>query len=604
MPILLQMIGGRKRFGGQVLLDGAGLALTGADRAGLIGRNGCGKTTLCRILTGEESLDEGELARHPDLRLGYLRQDDPFFPGETVGGFLERDSGKPGWKCAEAAARFEFRGALLDRPVSALSGGWRTRLKLLALLLREPNLLVLDEPTNFLDLRTQLLLEGFLKDFPGGWLVVSHDRAFLRGVCTRTVELAKGKVESFAGDVDAYLEHRRKLKEHDERVNAVNFAKQRQLQKFIEKNRYGANTAAQAQAKIRQLERLQGEVKEVEGPEASVRLRLPNVEPRKGPALRCEDLEIGYPALPVAGGIGLEVEHGARVAVVGDNGQGKTTFLRTVAGELPARGGGFRWGHGVRLGYYAQHVYESLPRGQTVLEYLDRRAAPGTPPLALRTLAGSFLFSDETVEKPTDVLSGGERARLCLAGILLGGFNVLILDEPGNHLDVETVDALAEALAGYRGTVVFTSHDRTFLERVATGVIEVRDGRVAHVPGSYGEYLYHVRKEIADGQGAGPPKAPGAPARAAERPRRPENKAAARKRHDLLREASALERQIERLEEERKSLNARFLQCRYAAEAQRLHDEMEEASRKVKPLEERWMRVHEEVEALDREGTL
>jgi ATP-binding cassette subfamily F protein 3 len=598
MPILLQMIGGCKRFGGQVLLDQAGLALTDADRAGLIGRNGSGKTTLCRILIGEERLDEGELVRHPDLRLGYLRQDDPFFPGETVASFLARDSGKPGWRCAEAAARFEFRGALLDRPVAALSGGWRTRLKLLALLLREPNLLVLDEPTNFLDLRTQLLLEEFLKDFRGGWMVVSHDRAFLRGVCTRTVELARGKIDSFAGDVDAFLEHKGKIRRHDERTNAVLLARAQQLQRFIDKNRYGANTAARAQAKIRQLDRLQEKVKEIQEPEGEVRLRLPQVEPRKGPALRCEGLAIGYPALEVASGISLEIEHGSRVAVVGDNGQGKTTFLRTVAEDLAPRGGGFRWGHGVTRGYYAQLVYESLPGGQTVLQYLDRLAAPGTPPLALRTLAGSFLFEGDAVEKPTDVLSGGERARLCLAGILLGGHNVLLLDEPGNHLDVETVEALSEALSAYRGTVIFTSHDRTFLERMATAVIEVREGRVAQFPGRYEDYLYHIRQEIEDGRGPTPAKPGPGPAR----PAREEGKAKARRRHELQRDATAVERQIARLEEQRKIRHAQFLQSRDAAEAQRLHGEIEEIQERLRPLEERWIALQEDLERLDGGG--
>src|SRR6478672_11082900 len=206
MAVLLQISKASKRYGDQVLLDDAEATLSDNVKVGFIGRNGAGKSTLLRVLLGEEELDSGEVIRHPSLRLGYLRQHDPFEPGETALGYLMRDSGQPDWKCGEVAGQFEVKGAYLDGPVAKLSGGWQTRLKLAALLLHEPNLLLLDEPTNFLDLRTQILLEHFLRDVRSACLIVSHDRAFLGATCEHTLDLARGKLTTFPGKIDAYLE--------------------------------------------------------------------------------------------------------------------------------------------------------------------------------------------------------------------------------------------------------------------------------------------------------------------------------------------------------------------------------------------------------------
>src|SRR6476469_10046063 len=233
MAILLQVVKACKSYGDQLLLDGAEATLSDDVKVGFIGRNGAGKSTLLRILLGEEELDGGEVFRHPGLRLGYLRQHDPFLPGETALGFLMRDSGRPDWRCGEVAGRFEIKGAYLDGPVAELSGGWQTRLKLAALLLHEPNLLMLDEPTNFLDLRTQILLEHFLRDFRAGCLIVSHDRAFLAATCTHTLGLSRGKLTSFPGKVDAYMEFMRENRERDERANAAIMSKRRHLEDFI-----------------------------------------------------------------------------------------------------------------------------------------------------------------------------------------------------------------------------------------------------------------------------------------------------------------------------------------------------------------------------------
>jgi ATP-binding cassette subfamily F protein 3 len=252
-----------------------------------------------------------------------LRQHDPFLPGETVLDFLMRDSGRPDWRCGEVAGQFELKGPQLDSPIQKLSGGWQTRVKLAALLLHDPNLLLLDEPTNFLDLRTQILLEHFLRDFRQACLIVSHDRAFLGATCSQTLELSRGKLTLFPGPVDAFLEYQRERREHEERASAAILTKRRHLETFIDKNRARASTASRARSKSKQLDKL--EEIELATPEPQVRIRAPQVEPRKGPALRCLDLAIGYPDYEVARGIDVEIEHGTRVALVGDK-AGKTTF--------------------------------------------------------------------------------------------------------------------------------------------------------------------------------------------------------------------------------------------------------------------------------------
>jgi ATP-binding cassette subfamily F protein 3 len=593
MAVLLQLLDAHKSYGDQVLLDGAEVTLTDEHKVGFIGRNGAGKSTLCRILLGDEELDKGEVVRHPKLRLGYLRQHDPFLPGETVLEFLMRDSGQPDWRCGEVAGQFEIKGAYLEGPIQKLSGGWQTRVKLSALLLHEPNLLLLDEPTNFLDLRTQILLEHFLREFREACLIVSHDRTFLNATCTQTLDLSRGKLTLFPGKVDAFVEYQHERRQHDERVNATILAKRRQLETFIDKNRARASTASQARSKSKQLERLQ--TLEIAGAEATVNIRAPAVEPRKGPALRCAGLAIGYPDYEVARDIDAEVEHGSRVAVVGDNGQGKTTFLRSVVSSLAPLAGQIRWGYGCEIGVYAQHVYTSLPEKRSVLEYLEYAAAPGTKTQAILDLAGSFLFRGDHVHKPISVLSGGERARLCLAGLLLSQYNVLVLDEPGNHLDVDTVDALAEALVDYQGTVLFTSHDRYFMKRVATAIIEVRSGRVVNYRGDYEAYLYYVNKEIEDGERE--QAARSTPGKTKPPAPREDRKHRAQRQREVRKEVSTLERTIARLDERKRDLNAQLLQATDPAEALRLHQEVTAITKELTPIEHRWCELQEQVEA-------
>src|SRR6476660_6284959 len=280
MAVLLQIKNACKSYGHQVLLENAEATVIEDAKVGFIGRNGAGKSTLLRILLGEEELDRGEVMQHPKLRIGYLRQHDPFQPGETALEFLMRDSGQPDWKCGEVAGEFELKGAYLEGPIAKLSGGWQTRVKLAALLLHEPNLLLLDEPTNFLDLRTQILLEHFLRNYQEACLIVSHDRAFLTSTCSHTLDLSRGKLTMFPGKVDAFLEFQHEKRQHEERSNETILAKRRHLEEFIAKNKARAATATLARSKSKQLERL--ELTEIAFDDPTARIRAPRVEPRKG----------------------------------------------------------------------------------------------------------------------------------------------------------------------------------------------------------------------------------------------------------------------------------------------------------------------------------
>ncbi|MFO0192049.1 MAG: ATP-binding cassette domain-containing protein, partial [Planctomycetia bacterium] len=312
----------------------------------------------------------------------------------------------------------------------------------------------------------------------------------------------------------------------------------------------------------------------------------------------CRDLALGYPEHALASGIDGEIGDGSRAASVGDKGQGKTTCLRTLVDSLAPVSGDVKWGYGCEIGIYAQHVYTSLDERQTVLEYLERAAMIGTKQQQILDLAGAMLFRGKAVEKRVSVLSGGERARLCMAGLLLGPFNVLVLDEPGNHLDVETVDALAQALVDYEGTVIFTSHDRSFMKTVATNVVEVKDGRVTNYLGDYAAYLAAVTREIDDaeaGEGRGRGNA------AARKPPAPQaagakaGRARERGEREIRKEIANLERTIARLDAEKRGLDALLLAATDPAEALRLHTEMTAVAAKLSAAEERWLALQDEL---------
>jgi ATP-binding cassette, subfamily F, member 3 len=496
MKVLLQVSGLHKSFGPVVILDDATVSFCENQKIGVIGRNGAGKSTLCKIITGHEEADAGEVNKSTDLRLSYLEQHDPFKMDETVIEFLMRYSGKEDWECGKVAGKFQLKNKILNTKIGGLSGGYRTRVKLTSMLLRDPNFLILDEPTNYLDLKTLILLENFLQDYDGAFLIVSHDREFLKKTCEHTLEIENGNATLYPGTVEEYLIFKEEQKEQALSSNKNIEAKKKQLQEFVDRFRAKASKASQAKSKMKQIEKLK--TIEVGHPLSNVHIRIPAVERRNGIALRCNDLVIGYPEKRVADRINIEIHQGQHVAVLGDNGQGKTTFLRTLAEDLTPLGGEFKWGYGLKIAYYAQHVFSTLHPENDVFTHMYSMAAPDVTRQEILNLAGSFLFKGDDVKKKVSVLSGGERARLCLAGLLLTKSQVLLLDEPTNHLDFETVEALGKALKTFAGTLFFISHDRTFVNLVATEIIEVNNGAVVRYPGNYEDYVYHLENNVTE----------------------------------------------------------------------------------------------------------
>lgn len=488
---VLQLQSITKSFGTHLLLDRASVSITEGQKIGLIGANGSGKTTLLRIILGQESPDTGAVTIYPHTRLGYLEQQETFPSGEMVIEYLVRTSGRESWECAKMAAAFELKQDKLEMPFLSLSGGYQMRVRLTSLLVKDPNLLLLDEPTNYLDLQTVLLLEEALRQYRGALLLVSHDREFLKNVCTHTLELEHQKLTLYPGDIESYFGHKAVKLEEARRHNKKIQAQQRHLKEFVDRFRAKASKATQAQSKLKQLEKLQ--TIEIAHSLRTVRINIPCDPQRQAVALECQDLGVGYVEdKPVLSHIDFELNRGEHLAVLGENGQGKSTFLKTLAGELPLLDGKYKWGHNLRVAYYAQHVPQMLPKEGTAGNYLSY-IAPSALPEDLLRMASNFLFKQDDLDKPISVLSGGEKARLCLASICLGRYDVLILDEPTNHLDFDTVEALAEALSEFPGTVIFVSHSRTFVSQIATNILEIKDGKAVRYPYPYDIYVYELK---------------------------------------------------------------------------------------------------------------
>jgi ATP-binding cassette subfamily F protein 3 len=539
-----------KGYGGQQLLQDCTWRIGRGERIGLVGPNGAGKTTLCRILAGVEETDAGRVHRDSGVTVGYLPQEvttgeDRTVLAEALSGFdevwrleaeleslasrmagpdagpeLTETYGEVQHRCEalggyrlEAEAKIVLGGLGFSpdgahRPLAEYSGGWRMRAALARLLLLRPDLLLLDEPTNHLDLESLQWLENFLAAYEGSVVIVSHDRYFLNRMVTAIAELAGGSVTLYHGDYDHFLmerEARQALREAQARNQAKRVA---EIERFIERFRYKASKARQVQSRVKMLGRM--ERIETEADARRIHFSFPQ-PPRTGRLVaRMSGIRKAYGDNVVYAGVDFLVERGDRVALVGINGAGKSTLLKMLAGTLPFDAGERVLGSHVEVQYYAQHQLDALDPTRTVLEEIEL-AAPEAQISRLRTILGSFLFSGDTVEKKVGVLSGGEKARLALAKMLARPAALLCMDEPTNHLDLASKEVLEEALSGFTGTIVFISHDRYFINRIATQVVEVEHGQLATHLGSYDDYLDHKAAIQSAGASTKPQKRPDAP---------------------------------------------------------------------------------------------
>jgi ATP-binding cassette, subfamily F, member 3 len=592
MALLLAVNDIQKSYGERPILMGATFTVSERQKIGVIGRNGAGKSTLFRIILGEEECDSGTVQLHNGARLGHIAQHDDMDLSETALSYLVRTSEKESWQAAKLAHKFELNETHLDSQLQNLSGGYRMRVKLVAMLLQDPNVLLLDEPTNFLDLSTILLLGDFLKQYSGSFLLISHDRAFLRDVCTETLDIERGRAYSYPGQIDAYLEYREAQLEMQKKYNKKIEKERAHVQEFIDRFRAKASKATQAQSKMKYLEKLK--TIEIEAPLHTTRIRIPNCENKKGIVLRTEELSMGYTAeSPIADGITFEVHRGEHVAIVGDNGQGKTTLLRTLAKDLLPLSGTATWHPTVSIGYYAQHMTEQLNPFDTVLGYLERAGSIHRTTQEVLEIAGNFLFRAGDIEKPLSVLSGGERARLCLAGLMLGHDQVLLLDEPTNHLDFETVESLAQALHETNRTILLISHNRAFVEQIATGIIEVNNGQVKRYHHSYTDYVYHLGDIIGRNRR---PTVVGKPIPTlASDDERPRLKEEIKEQKKLLRD---IEEEVADLEKEQHSIHKWFLKHpgEYSIEKTK---QLQTVELFLKEKESQWFGVQEKLSELE-----
>jgi ATP-binding cassette subfamily F protein 3 len=538
---MIQIESASKSFGGQTIFRDLTWHITRGQRIGLVGPNGAGKTTLCRILIGQMEVDAGEVRCAKATTIGYLPQEiaaagDGSVLGHILAGFpeiqhleeeLERVAAEMAAAADDAAAnggadelmrrygdlqhRYEaaggyslearakailgglgFKPAELHAALGTFSGGWRMRAALGRLLLQSPDLLLLDEPTNHLDLESLQWLEEFLAAYEGTVVIISHDRYFLNRVVERIAELELGRFALYVGDYDDY--QAQKL-DRQEQVLAAQRQQAEQIEKmerFIRKFRYKATKARQVQSRVKQLEKIE-RVEVVRAPKR-IHFRFPQPG-RSGTVVHeLKKLHKSYGGTTVYAGVDFRLLRGDRVALVGLNGAGKSTLLKIVAGVLPFERGEEIHGHNVSIHYYAQHQLDALNPKQSVLEELATVADTEMQP-RLRGILGAFLFSGDDVEKPVAVLSGGEKSRLALAKMLLRPANLLCLDEPTNHLDVTAREILEEALEQFDGTMLFISHDRYFINRIATRVVEVRDGRLTDYAGDYDYYMEKKEEE-------------------------------------------------------------------------------------------------------------
>ncbi len=491
---LIRIYNLEKHYGLKVIFNTANCSIHEGEIYGVLGRNGAGKSTLFRMILDLEDPDDGSITLDKTVRIGYIAQEDDFDFTQTGLEYLLEKTKAQDWEIIKQALEFDMPKEKLDLPIADISGGYRMRLKLVKMLMAKPNLILLDEPTNYLDLSTILLFENWLLSYKGTVLLITHDREFLRRVMTSTIEVDQGQVTLYPGNVDAYFEYKQMLQNQIMRTNANIEKKQAQLQEFIDRFGAKASKAAQAKSKQKHIERLSQEKKTIYTPSSKVRMHLPFIAKSSGMGLDVSNINIGYGRTKIAEGQNLYVERGQKVAVLGDNGQGKSTLLKTLAGEIQALSGEFKFGNGLKVGYFAQSVEFDTQDQATVYDYLRKVADINISDDDVKKTLGSFLFSKNEHDKPLTVLSGGEKARLRLAAVFLEGYDILILDEPTNHLDMETVEIMGSSLSEWGGTLIFVSHDRSFVNNLATMIWQVKDGDITKYNGNYEEYVWSLKQ--------------------------------------------------------------------------------------------------------------
>jgi ATP-binding cassette, subfamily F, member 3 len=561
---MIQLSSAGKRFGHKLLFENADWLITKHDRVGLVGANGTGKSTIMKVLAGLDTLDYGSLTTAKGTSAGYLPQDGLTLSGRTV--FAECMSVFDDLRAMEieletlthsmaeldhtsaeydaVAERYtrvehEFRtrdgysiesevGRVLmglgftkedwERQTEEFSGGWQMRLALAKLLLQKPNLLLLDEPTNHLDLEARNWLEEYLQDYPYSFVLISHDRYFLDVTVDKIVEIWNKRLWFYTGNYDKFLSQKTQRNEQLQAAYKNQRDRIEQLEVFINRFRYQATKAKQVQSRIKELEKI--DRIEIPAEEKTIHFSFPQPKSSGRIVAEFENVAKVYPGRVVGGrarpekevfaNVNFMIERGDRIALVGINGAGKSTLIKLLAQTEPLTHGEYRLGHNVEADYFAQDQYKELDPDARILDDLGA-ASPRSSETELRSLLGCFLFSDEDVFKKIGVLSGGERGRYALLRLLLHPANFLLLDEPTNHLDMRAKDVLLDALMKYTGTVVFVSHDRYFIDKLATRVFEVGDGKVEIFPGNYEDYLWrkqggqHVAPTLDDVPDAHPP---------------------------------------------------------------------------------------------------
>ena len=542
---MIQLSGAGKRYGHKLLFENADWLITPESRIGLVGANGTGKSTVMKILAGSESLDYGTISRAKGISTGYLPQDGLTLTGRTIFAecmsvFAELDAiekemesltrsmselDHEGSEYSSVADRYQklehefvardgytleaqvgmvltglgFRRDDWTRRTEEFSGGWQMRIALAKLLLQQPNLLLLDEPTNHLDLEARNWLEEYLTTYPYAFVLISHDRYFLDITVKRIVEIWNKQMHFYAGNYDQYLAGKTARKEQLESAYRTQHDRIEQLEVFISRFRYTATKAKQVQSRIKELEKM--ERIEIPEEEKTVHFSFPQPKPSGRMVAEFADVaksygEHGINEHKVFENVSFMIERGERIALVGVNGAGKSTLIKLLAGQEPLTAGEYKLGHNVEPDYFAQDQYKELDPKARILDDLGE-LSPASTQTQLRSLLGCFLFSGDDVFKRIGVLSGGERNRYALLKMLLHPANFLLLDEPTNHLDLRAKDVLLEALMKYAGTVVFVSHDRYFIDKLATRVFEIGEGKVEIYPGNYEDYLWQKQGRAA-----------------------------------------------------------------------------------------------------------